>query len=1454
MRRDAAPVVPYVVQTTNVYGGTVDAADPVKPGTLLLYGDDPSLAANDPQQPGQWTDYRVTVTLRSSDDDALGVVFRYVDESTYYRFALDRERRYRRLTAVVAGRTIVLGEDDFVYQKDADYSIVVEAVGQTVAVYQDGARVFRVDDAVLDHGRIGLYAWADVGARFADVRVDDFRKTAPVVYRFRFTTSGFVDVFHHLHDYDDETWAVTLPNGTDVAGPAASAVAPPSPAAPPADAESRAYEALATAAFGAAAAQPSKRVMVSRLALDDKQLALVLRSPEPLDWARTTVAFTYAPGGAAAGVIPHEAKLTDVTFGAAQPNDESVTVLLRDALDPTGYRVELRALPGPLIEPAADPTLFADRFDGPDAGRLFTETFGPNALDRYTIVDGGTWFAPSNWSVSGGALAQSSWILGGPFTAIDKLGTMAVTGSSAWTDVRIRATLRSTGIGALGVVFRYKDSDNYYRFSMEQWQSYRRLVKVVAGTVTTLWEDAVAYTSGTAYQVDVIACAGRLTGYVDGMLLFDVSDRDLAAGRAGLYTWANPSAFFDALSVDSVEVPPVLWKPALASANEVTAVDETGAVGGPSVWTAAGGVLSQTANVSVPDATPWQPATYAFAGDAAWTDVAISATLQSPASGALGVMFRYTSGDDYYRFAIDLSAGRATLIARAAGVVSVLWTAPFAAALDKRYATSIVARGDTLTVRVNGALLVTAYDAQLLHGRVALYARANPAAQFTDVLVADAAPHVGAWTIHDDAHAGGPSLWRLTNGVLQQRSAIGDAALPQAAGTTATAGMATWADYRLTARFRTDADAAAGALFRYADAANFYRLSFDGAHGYRRLLKCAGGTFTTLWQDAAPLASGVDHTIVVDAVGSRLVGFLDGTQLFDLADGDVRAGRVGLYTSGNTGARFERVVVADPPADSYALFTDRFAAGDVSAWTFVDEGSADGPSHWAIDGGVLRQTSLIYEPPLDGATIAKRGTHAVAGDTAWADVILDFRVRSDDVDSVGAMLRYQDAQHYYRFSMDAGFTFRRLVKNVGGTFTTLWEDATSYTSGQTYRITLSAIGGELRGYIDGVPVFVVEDADVPSGAIALYSWWNEDGRYSNVRVFPASRAASDTLLADRFGALVPGRWAFVDEGTDAAPSTWSVDPERGLLQTSAIAGGDPAPGAIEKPGTYAVAGDAAWDDYRVTVRLSSGTDQAIGVVFRYTGATDFYRLSFDRSGGYRRLVKKIAGVYTLLWSDAVAYEQNREYVVTVDCIGNRLTGYVDGVRIFSIEDGDLAAGKVGVYARNNTAAVFRELRVAAPQWSAYYAFDGEERSDPGTRLRIFSGSAAAAPAATANVAYRFAAGLSDAGSLRFPGPDPVALRLVDSKGTVVHARTFLPGAAFAPLAARIARKADGTGLAIVVPAATAAGTQLDPGHYRIALTYLRDNRAHAPASLVYTEAGSSDPESVTLDIPWETTS
>ncbi|MGH8067489.1 MAG: hypothetical protein ACRERE_20095 [Candidatus Entotheonellia bacterium] len=1466
------PSLGAVVQTSDIWGGTLDGDDAVKPGTMLVRANIPQLPVDHPEQPITWTDYRFSVYLHATmDENAMGVVFRYMDHDSYYRFSMDRQRTYRRLVRVLDGTHTILAEDDFVYRQNQDYLITVEAIGPALRLYQDGTLVFEVTDASLDCGSVGLYCWNQRGARFSDIRVDDFRMRAPVVYRFQFTTSQFADFFHHLHSYQDETWPGEIPAAawsdaefSDLLAKAAR------PADPLSDDETRAYEALAAAVLQGPARQNPPEVQVTKVERHGEAVAFLVQSPEPVDWKRADLALWRADRLIPPAAVPGTAKLVEATFGTHQPNEESVTLLLRAATNLSRQRIESRRFPGGMAEPSSDPLLLADEFDGKDGGLLFREAFGPNALNHYTIEDEGTELGPSAWAVVDGHIVQASELYGGSiaWNMPDKPGALALVGSESWDNVGVKATLRSTENAAIGVVFRYQNSDHYYRFSMHRYPppqqpgdiifqiSYRRLIKKTGGRVAVLWEDHVPYNLDQSYRLVIEAYGDQLLGYLDDTLLFSLRDPDLAAGRVGFYCWRNKGAHFEDLEVESLEVPPVLWQPAFAEVSEVESVDEAGATQGPSQWAAVNGELSQASNIHVVDNTPHRPGTYALGGSSDWRDVQISARLRSDASGAIGIMFRHQDGDNYYRFSMDRQGNYRRLIKKVSGVVTVLRQVAGQYTVGQSYALTICAVGSLLRVYLDGVELFTYEDSDLKRGRIGFYCWANAGARFGDVVVAERSRRLGDWTVHDDPGTRrGPSVWQLSGGALKQLSGIfgmlpgqgGPALNPivDFPGTYVVAGDPTWQDYRVTVSLRADAGNAVGVILRYVDEDNYYRFYWDVFSPYRRLSKKQGGVVTTLWEDLNGAAVGEPLRLTIDAIGSRLVGYAGDARLFDEQDNAHPAGQIGLYCWACPGARFEQVEVRRLPVEAHALLRDRFAEHDRSGWQIEDEGTRDGPSVWDFAEGALRQTSGIYSPT--GDRLSFLGTQAVGGDLGWTDVVVSVRLRSLQNGAIGLLFRYGDRDNYYRFSMDSRTRNHLLVKKVRGRFTLLGGGVRDTELQRPYQLTVTAIGNRLHGYLDDVPIFAVEDSDLADGRIGLYCSRNQDAQFSNLRVYPGGLGFDDWLLDDPFNASIPERWIFVDEGDQEGPSRWEVTGGE-LRQTSNISGGSTDPAELDKPGTYALAGDLGWTDYRISVPFRSDSDGAIGVMLRYQDSDHYYRFSMDRQGSYWRLIKKIDGTVSVLWETGAPINQGQLYMLVLDCMGDRLTGYLNGLQLFSAQDDDLATGRVGLYCWRNPGARFTEVHVAPPTWTPYYIFGPEARLPAGTRVRMFAGSRSDAPdEGEPGVVRRFMASLGEHGQLRLPTTG-VDLRLAASGAVSGHMRTFLPESDYAPVDVRVLRRADGTGFFMVTPAGPAFAT----GQYRLEMTYHRNNQAVDPDSQVLSEAGNSAPEHVTLDIPWQT--
>jgi hypothetical protein len=139
----------------------------------------------------------------------------------------------------------------------------------------------------------------------------------------------------------------------------------------------------------------------------------------------------------------------------------------------------------------------------------------------------------------------------------------------------------------------------------------------------------------------------------------------------------------------------------------------------------------------------------------------------------------------------------------------------------------------------------------------------------------------------------------------------------------------------------------------------------------------------------------------------------------------------------------------------------------------------------------------------------------------------------------------------------------------------------------------------------------------------------------------------------------------------------------------------------------------------------------------------------------------------------------------------------------------------------------------------------------GTRIRVFAGNVVDAPAEEPGITRHFKSSLDEHGQLKLSNRG-VDLRVVLPKQTNGHARHFFPDISYSIVTVKVLRKADGTGFCMVVPASAPSGSELPAGQYRLKLTYRRNNTPVDPNSQIFSQAGNTEPEQVTLDIPWNT--
>jgi len=112
---------------------------------------------------------------------------------------------------------------------------------------------------------------------------------------------------------------------------------------------------------------------------------------------------------------------------------------------------------------------------------------------------------------------------------------------------KIRARSASPAGWGVGLVFRYRDAENHYRFRFTS--GGLALDKVVRGTKSTVWSQSTTMNTGTWYTLSVVASGTSLTLKKDGVTLTTVSDTSFGIGDLGVISLNGGLPSVDDVSV-----------------------------------------------------------------------------------------------------------------------------------------------------------------------------------------------------------------------------------------------------------------------------------------------------------------------------------------------------------------------------------------------------------------------------------------------------------------------------------------------------------------------------------------------------------------------------------------------------------------------------------------------------------------------------------------------------------------------------------------------------------------------------------------------------------------------------------------------------------------------------------------------------------------------------------------
>ncbi|MBM4054211.1 MAG: DUF1080 domain-containing protein [Planctomycetes bacterium] len=98
---------------------------------------------------------------------------------------------------------------------------------------------------------------------------------------------------------------------------------------------------------------------------------------------------------------------------------------------------------------------------------------------------------------------------------------------------------------AAGIVFRYKDNQNYYVLRANALENNVHLYKVVNGQQTMIGERNIKVSSNEWYLLKVIYDGKKIRCFFENTMIMEVSDDTFDSGSIGLWTKSDSYVLFD---------------------------------------------------------------------------------------------------------------------------------------------------------------------------------------------------------------------------------------------------------------------------------------------------------------------------------------------------------------------------------------------------------------------------------------------------------------------------------------------------------------------------------------------------------------------------------------------------------------------------------------------------------------------------------------------------------------------------------------------------------------------------------------------------------------------------------------------------------------------------------------------------------------------------------------------
>jgi len=589
-------------------------------------------------------------------------------------------------------------------------------------------------------------------------------------------------------------------------------------------------------------------------------------------------------------------------------------------------------------------------------GLAFLETFA-DAAD-WTLTGG-------SWAVNGANELQQSGNVNGTTAIYDNLNLVA------GKNYNISMDAYDDDNDATGIIFRYIDSNNFYRCTFNNDPAVEgtggRIVRIQGGVETTLDTTGTSYTENTfgTYGLEIID--GNILCYINDQLVLSTSDATWENGRVGIYNGFHLNARYDNYTVYQTAS---LGNYTVYSVNTSSTIVEISNVS----WTESGTDTNNniTIEISADHGQNWYEATknQGITGIAIGTGLAYRAifktnntqsnlslldmnitwsntaspppniTINSPVTGStitdvsptLNLTLSSTATALFY----NIDGGTNTTICNdCSGTQTTYLYLEEGSYTVNVYASNILdeqaSNSTSLTIETNLNHFETYDDDSPLQG-----GESNNVQWYPGNVTFQQSPY--SLSLYDEFTD--TTDWTFNGGTW---SINGANQLLQSSNNQFNFGyydlinMSSGNNYNITVDSYNDDNDPNGILFRFIDTSNFYRCTFnnDGAVETTggRIIRMQGGGETVLNSTASSFTENTWSNYRVNVINGTIYCYIDDQLVMTATDTTWEYGQIGIYNGYHQNALYDNFTIED----NTGIATGNFTAFEVNVTETISD-------------------------------------------------------------------------------------------------------------------------------------------------------------------------------------------------------------------------------------------------------------------------------------------------------------------------------------------------------------------------------------------------------------------------------------------------------------------------------------------------------------------------------------